>query len=131
RRGAACAGAYLWLMATLPNAWGLDAFSLIRAAVGAVAAAAACRIAPDLALAALAAQRRERVLMEISKFSHRMSICLSDQSDLRELILRAGRPLRLLRPHLQRLAAQWGNDQREAILAFKDAVGISEAYPLV
>jgi len=51
---------------------------------------------------------------------------------LEPLVARAaGRPLRLLKPHLQRLAAQWGNDQREAIWAFKDAVGISEAYPLV
>lgn len=86
---------------------------------------------PDAVMLALARQRRMRMLQEISKFAHRMSICMSEQSDLRELILRAGRPLALMRPHLQQLAAQWGNDQREAILAFKDAIGISEGYPLV
>jgi hypothetical protein len=87
--------------------------------------------APAGFISLLAARRRAEVLLEISKFAHRLSICMSDQADIRELILRAGRPLRWLKPHIQKLAGQWGNDQREAILAFKDGVGISEVYPLV
>ena len=131
RRGAVLAGAYLWLMAALPDATASGLQGVVRMFAGAGVAAAVCYLIPTLMLALLAARRREQVLAEISKFAHRMSICLAEQNDLRELILRAGRPLRLLRPHLQRLAAQWGNDQAEAILAFKDAVAISEAYPLV
>lgn len=88
-------------------------------------------VLPDVVMAAFAARRRMMMLREISKFAHRMSICMSEQSDLRELILRSGRPLKLLKPHIQQLAAQWGRDQREAILAFKDGIGISEGYPLV
>jgi hypothetical protein len=80
---------------------------------------------------AIAMQRRAIYLAEISKFSHRLAICMTDKADIRELILRAGRPLRLLQPHIHKLAGQWGNDQRAAIIAFKDGVGISEAYPLV
>lgn len=131
RRGGALAGCYLWLMAALPDAAASGLPGVLRAIAGAGFAAAGCWMLPPLTLALLAARRREKVLAEISKFAHRMSICLAEQNDLRELILRAGRPLRILRPHLQRLAAQWGNDQGEAILAFRDAVGISEAYPLV
>ncbi len=80
---------------------------------------------------AMAMQRRAIYLAEISKFSHRLAICMTDKADIRELILRAGRPLQLLQPHIHKLAGQWGNDQRAAIIAFKDGVGISEAYPLV
>lgn len=88
-------------------------------------------LAPTVAIAMLAARRRGQLLSEISKFAHRLSICVTEHTDVRELILRSGRPLRLLRPAIQQLAAQWGNDQREAILAFRDTVGISEIYPLV
>ncbi|TLS51962.1 hypothetical protein FE782_11300 [Paenibacillus antri] len=129
RRGAALAGAYLWLAAALPNAAGFA--GTVRAMLGGAAVAGLGWLAPAAAIAILAARRRALVLGEISKFAHRLSICMTDQTDMRELILRAGRPMRLLKPALQQLAAQWGNDQREAILAFKDAVGISEAYPLV
>jgi len=129
RLGGAAAGAYLWLAATLPDAAGFAGAA--RATVGAAAVAGIGWFVPGAAIAGLAARRRGLVLAEISKFAHRLSICMTDQTDMRELILRAGRPMRLLRPALQQLAAQWGNDQREAILAFKDAIGISEAYPLV
>jgi len=129
RIGAAGAGAYLWLAATLPNAAGFAGAA--RSVVGAVAVAGLGWLGPAAAIAALAARRRGLVLAELSKFAHRLSICMTDQTDMRELILRAGRPLRVLKPALQQLAAQWGNDQREAILTFKDAVGISEAFPLV
>jgi len=128
-RGAALAGVYLWSAAMLPNAAGWA--EAVRFAFGAVLSAAICRLLPPAAIALLAARRRMLMLSEISKFAHRLSICMTEQTDMRELILRAGRPLRLLKPPLQQLAAQWGNDQREAILAFKDAVGISEVYPLV
>lgn len=129
RRGGALAGAYLWLMASVSS--GFDGWLAVRAAVGCFAAAGACWFAPNAALAAMAARRRGLVLAELSKFAHRLAVCLVEQNDMRELILRAGRPLRVLKPPLQRLAAQWGNDQREAIAGFRDAVGISEAYPLV
>ncbi|HZG77185.1 MAG TPA: hypothetical protein VEZ72_15135 [Paenibacillus sp.] len=131
RRAAAAGGAYLWMAAALPEAGGGGAIDWVRFGGGAAAAAAVCRFAPASVIAVLSARRRSLVLLEISKFAHRLSICVTEQSDMREAIVRAGRPLRLLKPHLQRLAAQWGNDQREAIWAFKDAVGISEAYPLV
>lgn len=104
---------------------------VLKLAAGAAAMGGMCWFAPPAAIALLAARRKALILGEISKFAHRMSICITDQSDIRELILRAGRPLALLQPHLQQLAAQWGNDQREAILAFKDALGISEVYPLI
>jgi hypothetical protein len=129
RIGGSAAGAYLWLAATLPDAVGL--VGAARSFLGAAAVAGIGWFVPAAAIAGLAARRRGLVLAEISKFAHRLSICMTDQTDMRELILRAGRPMRLLKPALQQLAAQWGNDQREAILAFKDAVGISEAYPLV
>lgn len=79
----------------------------------------------------MGARRKARMLAEISKFAHRLSICMTEQSDVREWIVRAGRPFRLLKPAIQQLAAEWGRDQREAIVSFRDAVGISEAYPLV
>jgi len=128
-RGAALAGVYLWSAAMLPNAAGWT--EAIRFVFGAVLSAAVCRLLPPAAIALLSARRRVLMLSEISKFAHRLSICMTEQTDMRELILRAGRPLRLLKAPLQQLAAQWGNDQREAIVAFKDAVGISEVYPLV
>ncbi|MCI3922643.1 hypothetical protein MO973_20635 [Paenibacillus sp. TRM 82003] len=103
----------------------------IRLLFGMALAGLTMWLAPQLAMAIAASRRRTRLLEELSKFAFRLSICMTDKADIREVIVRAGRPLRLLRPQLHRLAAQWGNDQREAILAFKDGVGISEAYPLV
>lgn len=87
--------------------------------------------APSVGLLALAHARKERLLMEIAKLSHRLSVCVSDRADIRELLLRAGRTLVLLKPYLQELAVLWGKDRDAAILRFRDAVGISEAYPLV
>lgn len=131
---AAAAAAYLYLALSWPAPGEMASGALLGWAgrfVVAGAVAIACWFAPEGVVAWLAARRRTLALAEISKFAHRLSICMTEQADIRELIVRSGRPLRLLQPHIQRLAAQWGNDQREAILAFKDSVGISEAYPLV
>lgn len=86
---------------------------------------------PGLFIRIQASDRRSKVLLEIAKFSHRLSICVSDNADIREVIMRAGRPLKILKPDLSELAAMWGKDQRYAIMRFKDAVGITEIFPLV
>jgi hypothetical protein len=79
----------------------------------------------------LAMQRRTQYLYEITKFAHRLSICMTENADIRELMMRSGRPLQVLKPHILKMAGQWGNDQREAIMTFKDDIGIPEIYPLV
>lgn len=122
---------YVFLAGALPGALAVGGSAWLRLLWLAAALGMLSWHAPAWYIALQAAQRRAEVLREISKFAHRMSICMTEQTDLRELILRAGRPLVVLKPHIQQLAAQWGNDQREAILAFKDAIGISEGYPLV
>ncbi|WP_274361868.1 hypothetical protein [Paenibacillus thermotolerans] len=134
RLGMAAAGCYLSLAVLLPGigAFGrVSLYEVVRLLVISGFAGFALWNAPIWLMSVLAAQRRGRCLAEISKFSHRLAICVTDKNDIREMILRAGRPLRILKPHIQKLAAQWGKDQREAIMDFKDAVGISEVYPLV
>jgi hypothetical protein len=86
---------------------------------------------PLILLIASASHKRTKILMEISKLSHRLAICVSEKADIREMILRASRPLKIMRPHIQDMAAMWGKDQKEAIWNFKEAVGISEVFPLV
>ncbi|WP_199624409.1 hypothetical protein [Paenibacillus alkalitolerans] len=134
RYGSVCAGVYLILMLSLSRFGVVGAVAMaeiFRLFVLAALAGFILWFVPEWILMFSAARRRSRCLLEISKFAHRLSICVTDHTDIREMILRAGRPLRLLRPHIQQLAAQWGKDQREAIMAFKDGVGISEVYPLV
>ncbi|MCZ8523489.1 MULTISPECIES: hypothetical protein [Paenibacillus] len=86
---------------------------------------------PMLLVLAAAGHKRTQLLLEIAKLSHRLSVCVSDKADLRDLLVRAGRPLKLLQPHLQELTVLWAKDRHEAIARFRDAVGISEVYPLV
>jgi hypothetical protein len=86
---------------------------------------------PVLLVAAAASHKRSLYLLEIAKFAHRLSVCVSDNADIRDMLVRAGRPLKLLKPHLQELTVHWGKDQRTAIWRFKEAVGISEVFPLV
>ncbi|MEK8132232.1 hypothetical protein WMW72_30470 [Paenibacillus filicis] len=86
---------------------------------------------PSLWLTAAARGRRAKLLMEIAKLSHRLSVCVNDRADMRELLVRAGRPLVLLKPPLQELAVMWGKDRRLAIRRFRESVGITEAFPLV
>lgn len=75
--------------------------------------------------------KKTEYLMEIAKLSQRLQLCVNEKSDIRETFLMASRPLKLLKPHIQEMAAAWGNNQRGAIERFKDSVGISEVYPLV
>ncbi|CAG7628439.1 hypothetical protein PAESOLCIP111_03019 [Paenibacillus solanacearum] len=86
---------------------------------------------PVLYVLTAAARRRTGYMIEIAKLSHRLSVCVSDKADIRELLIRASRTLKLLRPHVQELTVLWGKDQRAAIWRFKEAVGISEVFPLV
>jgi hypothetical protein len=78
-----------------------------------------------------AGNKKTQILMEIAKLSQRLSLLVNEKSDIRDTFLMASRPLKLLKPHIQEMAAGWGNNQRAAIERFKDAVGISEVYPLV
>ncbi|MDQ0896211.1 MULTISPECIES: hypothetical protein [unclassified Paenibacillus] len=75
--------------------------------------------------------KKTEYLIEIAKLSQRLQLCVNEKSDIRETFLMASRPLKLLKPHIQEMAAAWGNNQRAAIERFKDSVGISEVYPLV
>lgn len=86
---------------------------------------------PGLIVFVLASRNRTQYLLEIAKLSQRLSVCVNEKTDIREILTRAGRPLKLLKPHLQELTVWWGKDQREAIWRFKEAVGISEVFPLV
>ncbi|WP_426451469.1 hypothetical protein ACP26L_04995 [Paenibacillus sp. S-38] len=86
---------------------------------------------PMLLVLAAAGHKRTQLLLEIAKLSHRLSVCVSDKADLRDMLVRAGRPLKLLQPHIQELAVLWAKDRHEAIARFRDAVGITEVYPLV
>jgi hypothetical protein len=88
-------------------------------------------ISPAAYLHIRTSQRRTQLRYELSKFSHRLYICVTDKADLREMIIRASRPLHRLRPHIQKLVAQWSHDQRMALETFKEEIGISEVYPLV
>lgn len=82
-------------------------------------------------LMAFAAQARSRYLAEIAKLSGRLALCVSEHADTRDILQRAGRTLPLLGPHIQELAAMWGKNQQAAIWRFKEAIGISEVFPLV
>jgi hypothetical protein len=86
---------------------------------------------PDLILSILAKRRKTIILFEISRFSHRLTLCIAERSELREVIMRAGRTLRVLKPYIQELSVQWNKNQYEAILHFGRQVGLSEIYPLV
>ena len=86
---------------------------------------------PELALVGFASRARSRYLSEISMLAERLALCINENADLRDVLLRASRPLVLLRPCILELAAMWGKNQQEAIERFKDAVGITEVFPLV
>ncbi|MCD1257224.1 hypothetical protein B5M42_000045 [Paenibacillus athensensis] len=86
---------------------------------------------PDLLLALRARSRKTQLLFEISKLSHRLTMCMSNKSDLRETILRASRTLVLLKPYINELSTNWNTGQEAAILEFGRQVGITEVYPLV
>jgi hypothetical protein len=86
---------------------------------------------PNLILSIIARRRKTVILFEISRFSHRLTLCITERSELREVIMRAGRTLRVLKPYLQELSVQWNKNQYEAILHFGRQVGLSEIYPLV
>jgi hypothetical protein len=86
---------------------------------------------PDLALTFLAKRRKTILLFEISRLSHRLTLCITEKSELREVILRAGRTLKVLKPYLHELSVQWNTNQYEAILQLGNKVGLTEIYPLV
>jgi len=86
---------------------------------------------PELALIGIASRTRSRYLTEISMLAERLALCINENADLRDVLLRASRPLVLLRPAILELAAMWGKNQQEAIERFKEAVGITEVFPLV
>lgn len=86
---------------------------------------------PDLIITLLASRRKTRLMIEISKFSHRISLCLTDKSELRETLLRASRTLPTLKPYINELSTNWNTGQEAAIYRFGQQVGITEVYPLV
>jgi hypothetical protein len=88
-------------------------------------------IVPDIVLALLAKRRKTIILFEISRLSHRLTLCITEKSELREVILRAGRTLKVLQPYLHELSVQWNKNQYEAILQLGSKVGLTEMYPLV
>jgi hypothetical protein len=130
----ACALVFLLLIAQVSNAYMLTVMStgswislvLKLSAIGSIG-----WFIPSFFIRIQASDRRSKILLEIAKFSHRLSICVSEKADIREVIMRAGRPLKILKPDLFELAAMWGKDQRYAIMRFKDSVGITEIFPLV
>lgn len=86
---------------------------------------------PELFLMGSASRTRSRYLLEISKLAERLALCVNENADIRDVLLRASRPLVLLKPAILELAAMWGKNQQEAIWRFKEAVGITEVFPLV
>jgi hypothetical protein len=86
---------------------------------------------PDLILTLLARRRKTIILFEISRLSHRLTLCITEKSELREVIQRAGRTLIVLKPYLHELSVQWNKNQYEAILQLGRNVGLTEIYPLV
>jgi hypothetical protein len=86
---------------------------------------------PLLIIRSSAKKRQTEYLIEINKFSQRLSLCVNENADIREIILRAGRTLKLLKPHIIELGTKWQIDQQAAIWNFKESVGISEVFPLV
>jgi len=86
---------------------------------------------PDGLLILLAKRRKTRLMFEISKLSHRLTLCIAEKSELREVIMRAGRTLTLLKPYLNELSVRWNKNQSEAIAHFGKEVGITEIFPLV
>jgi hypothetical protein len=86
---------------------------------------------PDVVLALLAKRRKTILLFEISRLSHRLTLCITEKSELREVILRAGRTLKVLKPYLNELSVQWNKNQYEAILQLGNKVGLTEMYPLI
>jgi hypothetical protein len=134
RLTAACALAFLMLIAQVSNAYMLTLMSvgsLIFLCIKLIGIGSIGWFMPSIFIKIQANDRRSKVLLEIAKFSHRLSICVSEKTDIREVIMRAGRPLKILKPDLQELAAMWGKDQRSAIMRFKDSIGITEIFPLV
>jgi hypothetical protein len=88
-------------------------------------------IIPDVVLALIAKRRKTILLFEISRLSHRLTLCITEKSELREVILRAGRTLKVLQPYLHELSVQWNKNQYEAIHQLGSKVGLTEMYPLV
>lgn len=76
-------------------------------------------------------QKRSEYLQEIALFAERLSLCVNDKVELREIILRASRPLKLLKPHVLNMAERWQVNQKQAIWELKESVGITEIYPLI
>jgi hypothetical protein len=77
------------------------------------------------------ASRRTQLMVELGTLSHRMVVCASDQCDIRDIVLRASRPLKTLRPYVQQFAVLWATDQRMAIETFRRDIGIPEVVPIV
>ncbi|OXS55058.1 hypothetical protein B1A99_25095 [Cohnella sp. CIP 111063] len=86
---------------------------------------------PMWIIMAAAKSQKAKWLMEIALFAERLSLCVSDKADIREMISRASRPLNLLKPHITELVEKWQVDQKKAIWGFQASVGITEIFPLV
>lgn len=86
---------------------------------------------PYVWLSYMAKRRRVILLYEVARLSHRLVVCMSDRTDLRDILLRAGRTCKELQPYLAELTLAWNKNQHQAILTFGERIGISEAYPLV
>ncbi|MEO3944990.1 hypothetical protein [Gorillibacterium sp. CAU 1737] len=86
---------------------------------------------PELCLYFLASRSKSRYLLEIAKLAERLALCVTENADIRDVLLRAARPLVLLKPPILELATMWGKNQQQAIERFQEAVGITEVFPLV
>lgn len=125
------AGGAFFISTKLPQIGSMDFTERINFAIFLVAVCFLFFMLPKWLLIAEARKSRMAYLMEISLFAERLALCVTDKAEIRETILRAGRPLKLLYPHIQELAEKWQVNQKEAIWSFQNSVGVSEVFALV
>lgn len=85
---------------------------------------------PMLGLHLLAKRRKDMLMAEIIKFSHRLVVSINEQIQLYYAIKRAGRTCIVIKPYVDHLLLNWLQDPQQAIRSFAEDVGIHEILPI-
>jgi hypothetical protein len=87
-------------------------------------------LGPMIGLHLLAKRRKDMLMAEIIKFSHRLVVSINEHIQLYYAIKRAGRTCVVLKPYIDHLLLNWLQHPQQAIRSFAEDVGIHEVLPI-
>lgn len=88
-------------------------------------------VSPGILLKQYASARETRIRVELSTFAHRVVICLTEKSDTLEIIRRASRNLKIIKPYVNELVVQWPKDSENAVRKFGENIGLPESKAII